>query len=624
MRKEYLLIRTFIALVLSIWVFLTIGSLFETKATVCKNTGSCCGCECGGPGCDITAPGQSIDNSNGGPGPCINDCTKDPGDNRGGTSALRVRVFVDDGDGILEPTVDNIVTDFDPECADDSVSGTILGITINIDYIVPANLQNLGADVKLNYDYSYSQFVYDPSLGKYVYKTTIEVVENDVNNWCINYPKSYNMTSTKNGTTLDFENWNTPATSAGFIAGSPYTLSNLPLGVNVIWAGGWKNATEAGNQSTSFCTWSAATHSLSCPPVTDKRIFFDFLLSGVPVSCNISTIGPATMDAGDSDTLTVNDLGGAGYVNINQAGLVSDNAAITITPPLTDTSSPYEFGLNAQNVPNPTNVTLTATGTDSTTGLSCTATHLIRVSNRAASWWQVVGSDVWAQNIISYLPPSKVFNADGPGSYPGVVVYGTSFNFDGGKVSSKDWIANSSYLGTVPSNASLKAKATGVTFSSIGSLATGVPPDSKGYEWYEATGTTDLSNPGGFDFGSRKIILFVDGIVNLQSNISLTDGLGFVMLVASGDITVNPSVTNLKGIYFTDTDFVDQTAGASNDSRLTLRGSLVAKGSISLERTLNSSSAGQPAETIEYAPDQILFFPQVFRVKSSFWREAVP
>ena len=96
------------------------------------------------------------------------------------------------------------------------------------------------------------------------------------------------------------------------------------------------------------------------------------------------------------------------------------------------------------------------------------------------------------------------------------------------------------------------------------------------------------------------------------------------MLVASGDITVNPSVTNLKGIYFTDTDFVDQTAGASNDSRLTLRGSLVAKGSISLERTLNSSSAGQPAETIEYAPDQILFFPQVFRVKSSFWMEAVP
>ncbi|OGM76917.1 hypothetical protein A2210_00105 [Candidatus Woesebacteria bacterium RIFOXYA1_FULL_40_18] len=79
-----------------------------------------------------------------------------------------------------------------------------------------------------------------------------------------------------------------------------------------------------------------------------------------------------------------------------------------------------------------------------------------------SAWWQVKDADITTNGNISSKIPSgctlpgcnPVFGLDGLGGFPGVVAYGgDSFSFSGtmssgaNQVSSKNWLANASYLG---------------------------------------------------------------------------------------------------------------------------------------------------------------------------------
>ena len=89
-------------------------------------------------------------------------------------------------------------------------------------------------------------------------------------------------------------------------------------------------------------------------------------------------------------------------------------------------------------------------------------TDIVAVAAPPAAWWQVKDADITTNGNISSKIPSgctlpgcnPVFGLDGLGGFPGVVVYGgDSFDFSGttgsgaNQVSSKNWLANASYLG---------------------------------------------------------------------------------------------------------------------------------------------------------------------------------
>ncbi|MFC1600563.1 hypothetical protein ACFL25_00615 [Patescibacteria group bacterium] len=134
------------------------------------------------------------------------------------------------------------------------------------------------------------------------------------------------------------------------------------------------------------------------------------------------------------------------------------------------------------------------------------------------------------------------------------------------------------------------------------------------------------------DVEDEKVILFVEGDINITSKIRVTPGQGFFMLIASGDITVHPSVgdddgePDLEGIYYTDGSFYTGTNGSGSDTQLHIRGTVVAGNQsgegIVLERS--PSRADVPSELFQYAPDQTLMIPPVFSRKLLIWKEVTP
>ena len=150
------------------------------------------------------------------------------------------------------------------------------------------------------------------------------------------------------------------------------------------------------------------------------------------------------------------------------------------------------------------------------------------------------------------------------------------------------------------------------------------------YYWYKYDGGTsglDLTIASNITLGTRKVVLLVENAdVYLNGNVSLTDGSGFLAVLVGekpdgtkGNIYINPTVTNLEGIYLSDNAFL---TGAGT-SQLTIRGSVAALGGISLQRDLADDST-TPAEYFEFAPDQLLLFPPQLNIKRYRWKEVSP
>jgi hypothetical protein len=239
-------------------------------------------------------------------------------------------------------------------------------------------------------------------------------------------------------------------------------------------------------------------------------------------------------------------------------------------------------------------------------------------------WWQVKDGDVTTNySISSKVPTATLFNVNGAGGFPGVPVYGTTFNLTSSpdRISASQWTAN-----TTTRNSRLfdytyfsNLIPEGTLINDIGTLATGGTA-TDGYEWYKIAGNLDINSD--IDFGSRKVILFVDGVLNINSKINLTDNSGFFGAFVSGGININPSVSganSIEGLYLSDGVF---NTGAGNVG-LHIRGSVVANGGMVLARDLTDDSAG-PGELFEFAPDQILLFPEKLGFRDQRWLEVAP
>jgi hypothetical protein len=231
-----------------------------------------------------------------------------------------------------------------------------------------------------------------------------------------------------------------------------------------------------------------------------------------------------------------------------------------------------------------------------------------------------------------------------PSGYPGIPAYAASTNLNTTNVSETGWLAHSGYNATkiynsayfyssVPADISV----TNGTLKEMGSTAdfSSLPTPIYGYYWFEYDPSLHSGNPltiNAVNLGVKKIILLVkEGDVNITGNITLTDGTGFLLVVTSGDIIVDPSVggggsANLEGIFVADGQFQTGTKGLSPpaDTQLWVRGTVAAYGGISLQRDLGLLNSTTPAEFFEFAPDLALLFPRTLGVRSMHWQEVAP
>lgn len=265
-------------------------------------------------------------------------------------------------------------------------------------------------------------------------------------------------------------------------------------------------------------------------------------------------------------------------------------------------------------------------------------------------WWQVKDGDVSTNGDLNSLVPVTAtipyFDDIGIGGYPGIPAYRGNTSLTGATVSAKGWLAasattstkiyNSSFfLNSIPAD-TIEGALIQLPGSSVdGSFFENGGTTSYGYYWYEydpaLNGGLDLTINTQANLGSRKVILIVKGAnVYLKGNIKLTKGSGFFLLVAAGNIIVDPIVgggatANLEGIYVSDGQFKTGTTGTKTDSKLWIRGTVAAYGGMSLQRNPGGlTNETTPAELFEFAPDLALLFPAKLSAHSVSWQEVAP
>ena len=325
---------------------------------------------------------------------------------------------------------------------------------------------------------------------------------------------------------------------------------------------------------------------------------------------------------------------------VTQVNFLSGNTVVVTVNPASDTSSPYNTMATWVSVGS----TTVRAGVIMSGAERCFDTSTITVIP-ASAWWQVMDGDVFTGGSISSAIPSTAlnpfFNLEGSGEFPGIVNYNSSADFGSGSVSSKGWLTSSPFsIGNKYSTSYFEKQIPAdtiintVTTTSFNSVEGEIAGD--GFYWFRYDGSSglDLSINSDINVGSKKVVLIVNNVdLYINKKIDLTDGQGFFMAMVGkdsggnkGNIYVKPSVNGsadniaeLKGLYLADGSFYTGVG----DKQLHIKGSVAGLDGISLQRDLNDNSLN-PAEFIEYAPNQIILFPKVLKIKKINWREVAP
>ncbi len=275
----------------------------------------------------------------------------------------------------------------------------------------------------------------------------------------------------------------------------------------------------------------------------------------------------------------------------------------------------------------------------------CSDTATITIIIPAAdAWWQVKDADVITRGqLLTKVLSTYKFDLAGSGGYPGVPWFGTT-DLTNTTVSDTGWLAQSYYSSGKTFNSSYFFNAlpsdTEVNTVSVyevdgSTLNTGGIMDPSGYYYYEYDGNNFGGQPlninSNVSLGTRKVVLFVKNAgVNIKAPINLDDAAGFFMIVASGDISIDPIVgaeaisPDLEGVYVADGNFNTGTGGAGADNKLYLRGTVVSGAGVSLQRDRGDDNDTEPSELIEFAADQEILFPKDLSFRPMKWQEVAP
>ncbi len=258
-------------------------------------------------------------------------------------------------------------------------------------------------------------------------------------------------------------------------------------------------------------------------------------------------------------------------------------------------------------------------------------------------WVQTSGGDVYAAgSITSYiadLASPRSFVLNGSGGYPGVVSYGTGYDFDvsglakgASLVSSTDWLVNQTHA-SINYYDYFRIKLGG-TFppAAFPDLLAVSKPASSPTPYYVVG---DMTTSGDWSVADGEtIIVIVNGNLTLGGNVTLT-GSGFAAFIVNGNITVSSSVGGLytsstpviEGIYVTSPTgtFKTGTSSVVGKERLVLQGMFIA-GGFTLQRDLDSvnQNTTTSSELFLYNPRLLFSMPDSLRDVPIFWQEVAP
>jgi len=239
------------------------------------------------------------------------------------------------------------------------------------------------------------------------------------------------------------------------------------------------------------------------------------------------------------------------------------------------------------------------------------------------SWWQAVGASVHAETSVSSQIPStaadKSLILNGLDGYHGILSYRSGVLPDlgtgGGQVSVGGEEAGSSYL-DIDYDYSwwlehLEDEPKDLSFSG-GSL-----PHPGGEAIYKTSGGP--LNISGNVGANEKLVILHDGNININSDIQVINS-GFLLVIASGQITIDPSVEFVQGIFIAQNINVP-TAGSEDDPVLYFSGSLIAWGDISLDRDRGLAGAVNPPMTFTFRPDFMANAPNFIKMVFYDWQQ---
>jgi len=261
------------------------------------------------------------------------------------------------------------------------------------------------------------------------------------------------------------------------------------------------------------------------------------------------------------------------------------------------------------------------------------------LTTKRASWWQTEGAGVYAGSqgggttIQSLIPDTISASSrylvlapeDGSDS---IVVRGSgSTALGSGAVSSSGLAAQSLYRGRTygyqfwrgqfgvgldPSNDFLSDSLSKPSYD----------PLKVFYYQEPVSGTATLDSSWDVASGESYVV-FVNGNLTIAGDVNVDQG-GFLAFVVSGNVTVDPGVAQIEGIYISDGNFVTQSAYVPNsvdDIALRAEGTVVAWGTLDLNRDLGIGNANAPAELFVYRPDLIVNMPEKMKSFLVRWQE---
>lgn len=258
-------------------------------------------------------------------------------------------------------------------------------------------------------------------------------------------------------------------------------------------------------------------------------------------------------------------------------------------------------------------------------------------------WYQTKGGDIYGKEGVSSEVRSGKYLSQNLDGYSGVVVSGGSiYTGDGGvSESSEDWqktdetitsFSKETRFGYQYFDNKFGSEAQSLTGSTLrrGDIGNGI---------YKTSGSI-LSLDGNWTNFSNKAIIFVNGSLSIDKDITITSG-GFLAFIVKEDLEIdprvganprggNPNEVSLEGVFIVDGTIRTGESSNPGNERLVARGIFVAdanldgEGGFTFQRDLGKENESFSAEHFEYRPDLLFSAPAQFLKETLSWEEIVP
>lgn len=261
------------------------------------------------------------------------------------------------------------------------------------------------------------------------------------------------------------------------------------------------------------------------------------------------------------------------------------------------------------------------------------------------SWVRARGGDVYAAGSVrSFIPDlaSRQFITTSPEADDGVLIYGTSFDFDSDPystgatlVSGTNWQVNASRTTVDYYDYFYRrygSPTTATTDAAFSNLSAVTQPTSSDTPYYVVG---DMTTTGNWSVGAgESVVIIVDGNVALGGQINIT-GDGFITFIVNGDIDVTSSIGGtsgsttpvIEGIYITSPTgtFATGVSAAAATAKFVGKGMFIS-GNFLLERDLEIANANNlsASEVFFYNPRLLLSMPDSMKELSVTWQEVAP